>query len=275
MNKTHMIKVIKIAVVAVLVLLFLLGTALLTLNAYGTTRTLRIQNNYENQYWLHKNGTILTEKQFYKSIIRGEDESDKEYAIQVNIAVHDGIAHYWSGDLRVPIWENWILFLDGSKKYEYYDYNRAVERGVGLCSQQALIVAGILNQNNIRTKIFGLQGHVVTEVLVDRNNTWWILDPDYGVVVPHSHKETNDNPSIVAEHYRECGYQDDVILQMTKLYGGGTSNLIYNSAALYYGLSDFRHESVSYKLKWVIPILCLLPGILVTGILLCKRIIVK
>jgi hypothetical protein len=223
-NKRYIAKTVKIATLTLTTALLLSGVCLLGLNLYGLNRTLQISNNYVDQKWLHKNSIPLTQSQFYEAALRQENETDKEYVIKVNQAVHDRIAYFWSDDLRVPVWENWILFLKVNHKYEYYNYKKAVERGVGQCSQQAMILTQLLNKENIQTRILALDGHVVAEVLVDNNITWWILDPCYGVVVPISHKITNDNPTTVAKYYAEAGYGDTVVSQMIELYGeGGTT----------------------------------------------------
>ena len=69
------------------------------------------------------------------------------------------IAHYWRDEginkyyLRIPFWENYLLYIasyidpEEYLKYEFYDYRRAIERGVGLCSQQAIIVSTWFDSN--------------------------------------------------------------------------------------------------------------------------------
>ena len=63
-------------------------------------------------------------------------------------------------DEGIPIYENYLLFIasyrypDEYLKYEFVDYRKAIERGIGLCSQQAIIVSEILNSFRLRRTIY-------------------------------------------------------------------------------------------------------------------------
>ncbi len=127
-------------------ILFCLGFCLFIINIIGLFISLRNESIYQE-----KSGIHLTEKELYHSINKTVMDK-KEYITNLNEAVNQGIAHYWRDaginkyNLRIPFYENYLLFiasyLDPEEylKYEFYDYRRAIERGVGSCSQQAIIV---------------------------------------------------------------------------------------------------------------------------------------
>ena len=88
------------------------------------------------------------------------------------------------------------------KKYEYANYKKALERRMGLCSQRANIVVGILSENKINANIIGLNGHVVLRA-EDENGKWYVLDPDYGVVIPYDIYEIQNNLGLLKEYYTD------------------------------------------------------------------------
>ena len=170
---------------------FIVGITLLNLNIFGLLISLRNTDIYTETEVLFKDDITLSRKEVKNGIIRKANESDKEYVYRINKIINKGTAHYWKNEgikkynLRVPIWENYLLHFNYfNKKYEYSNYKKAIERGVGLCSQQAIIVTGILNDNGINAQIIGLSGHVVLRTEVE-NNIWYIVDPDYGIIIPY------------------------------------------------------------------------------------------
>ncbi|MBI1923541.1 hypothetical protein HYR99_04745 [Candidatus Poribacteria bacterium] len=206
----------------------------------------------------------MTEEQV-KAIISHRDASDEIYAVKINDAINKGIAHYWRKEgidkykLRVPIYENYLLFLASYlypsvyERYEFRNYRQALERGVGLCSQHAFILVGFLRENGIRCEPVGLSGHVVVTAQVDKSNdTWWILDPDYGVVIKQSLDEIEKNPEIIRPYYAEKGYDKNSAVtpsvdDLVRIYGKDGN---YIGAGRRWGYI----ESLSYILIWVIPL---------------------
>ncbi len=150
----------------------------------------------------------------------------------MNDAVYRGVVHYWpeTGEavdryrLRVPVYENYLLYLasyirpDYFEKYEFVSARKALERGIGLCSQQAMAVRGAMKRNGVPARIVLLSGHVVVTAEVDRGE-WWVLDPDYGVVIPKSISEIERDPEIIRPYYRAKGYGDRIIDELAAIYG--------------------------------------------------------
>src|SRR4029079_332230 len=131
-----------------------------------------------------------------KLLVKKQGETNEAFAIRINKVVNDGFAHYWKDagidkyHERVPIWENYLLyaasFIDPKEynKYEFSNYKKDLERGVGLCSSHAIVVKGILNDNGIKAELLDVgKRHVV--VRAEPGNTpAFILDPEFGIVVP-------------------------------------------------------------------------------------------
>ena len=249
--------------------LFYLGLFLLALNLTGLFIPLR---NPAAQF--EKNGKVrqgppLTEGEVYQRISRN-GESNAEYVLKVNSALHKGIVDYWDDDgiakynLRVPVYENYLLFLaqyvfpEKFKKYTYYDTKKAIARGVGQCNQQAMIMAQLLERQGIESRVVSLTGHVVAMARVDEeSDTWWVVDPDYGVVVKRSISEIENDPELIRGAYTESGYDRATIDLLVKMYRPW-GNQTWESARAYYG-KKYYVEILSYAAIWLIPMILLLP----------------
>jgi hypothetical protein len=242
-------------------ILFFLGVGLFIINIGGLFISLRNDSIYQE-----KAGINLTEKELYQRINKTVTDK-KEYITKLNEAVHRGIAHYWRDEgisnynLRIPFYENYLLFIasylepEEYLKYEFYDYRRAIERGVGLCSQQAIIVSEILLEKRIPSFIIGLSGHEILRAQVDADrDEWWVLDPDYGVVIPHDIDIIEKNPKIIRSFYAQAGYKLKTIDSLGKIYEKKEGYVVRSEqGARGYRIKRYRAERIFYFLKWIIP----------------------
>lgn len=256
-------------------ILFCIGVALLGVNIAGFFVPLKNPDVYRGEYGYLKKRVTLTEDQLWAATIRGRNESAKEYVLRLNKAVNEGIAHYWENEgtseysLRIPAQENYLLFLASYvypqqyAKYEYCDYRKAIRRGVGLCSQQVIIVAGLLGDQGIKCRIAHLGGHVVALAEVDEG-VWWIADPDFGVVAPHALAEVESDPGIIKPAYKQKGYSDDVVGSLSGLYGR-EHNRVYGGIREYRFWKIYEIERLSYILIWVIPVMMMTPYLVPRG----------
>ena len=206
----------------------LIGVVLLGINAAGLVLPLQHPELHTEKGTILKDQVVITEEQFYKKVQRG-DESIPEYATQLNEAVHQRLIYYeWGKEngakyWRLPIHENYLIYFFRQvlylyrwirdelvvpgrapvSVYEFSNYKKVVERGIGLCAQHAVVVCSLLQKNNIACKMVMFDNHVVVTAQVDpRNNVWWLLDSDFGVVVPHDLNKIILNPDIAAPYYR-------------------------------------------------------------------------
>lgn len=253
------------------VLLYFSAALLIGLNVTGLGLSLRNPDIYQERSTKFEEDITLTETELYDAIVRTED-SDQEYVIKLNQALNHGIAHYWRDEgihkynLRIPIHENYLLYFASYlyprafEKYTFYNYKKAIERGVGLCSQHSIIISQILEQNGIASRLVALSGHVVAMAQVEKeSDTWWVVDPDFGVVVEHSISEIEKNPEIIRPYYEAKGYEPKKVNGLVMIYGKD-GNRIWKGPKDYLG-RKFQFEKLSYVAIWVIPIMLLLSSL--------------
>ena len=262
-------------------IIFFTGIVLLGINIFGLFKTLRNPEIYTEQNTKRVSDITIKYPNIKEQLKRKVTETDKEFAVRVTNVVADGILHYWdekSGmtsisinkamtkyNERVPVWENYLLWLPyafNSKKYKGYEfsnYKKNLERGIGLCSTASIVLKGVLNDNGIDASLWDLAGHVVTRAQVDKEkNEWWILDADYGaIVVPYDTAAIEANPEIVrpayatlASKYKPNAPSPYTTDKVVNIYGK-EGNHIYTM--------DGGYESFTYWAIWIIPIVLILP----------------
>ena len=249
-------------------LLFLMGVTIIGVNIIGFFLPLRNPDIYREK----SDDISLTAEQLLE-IVSKRDSSDEDFILKVNRAVNQGMAHYWRKEgidkyyLRIPVYENYLLFCASFiyprffERYQFCDYKKAIKRGVGLCSQHAIIVSEILEENDIDTKVIDLGSHVVLSAQVNKlKDVWYVLDPDIGVVIKHSLEEIEENPELIRGFYKCKEYLDlDWYVNIYKKEG----NLVWDSAYEY--LKElFFIEYLSYIGKWIIPFLLCFPMLFMT-----------
>jgi hypothetical protein len=247
-----------------------LGLLLLLMNLSGEFVSLRSSDLDRN----YSDDLTISEDQIYEVV--GQNFASRDlYIYNVNSAVYKGISHSaWAGDpdelnLRVPFNENYLLFLASYiyprvwERYEFSNPQKAIERGIGICSQKAIITTRLLANNGIETKVIGLDGHVVATSKVDlESNQWWIVDADYGVVIEHDIVEIEKDPEIIRVYYRDAGYANHTIDALVEIYGkegnyvpSGVSMTAYHPNRLYVEYFEY----LAYIMKWLIPIVFIIP----------------
>ena len=245
-----------------------MGILLVGINIYGLFKSLRNPEIYAEKSTWFLSDITLKYPEVKNEFIRKDKESDKDFALRVNTDVHNGLMHYWEDEgltkyhLTVPAWENYLLYaaayIDPKdyRKYEFSNYKKDLERGVGLCSTHSIVLKGVLNDNGIDAGLWDIAGHVVLRTRVDKNE-WWILDPDYGIVVPYDTAAIQANPEIVYVSYKDMNslYKPEIKRHYTpehvvELYGE-EGNHIYTV--------DSWFEYFSYWAIWIVPLLLILP----------------
>jgi hypothetical protein len=261
--------------------LAVIGIILIINNFVGVFVNLRNPAIYTDPTNEFSNDITLTEAQFYQGL--NQISGDRAQVLtQMNALVNQGIAHNWHDynvakyNLTVPFYENYILwgtsfiYPDLFVKYQFVDYHRAVERGVGLCSQESFVLTGILRERGIKADIVGLDGHVVVTAPVDAaQKVWWILDPDYGVVIPNNIAAIENNPELIRPYYAAKGYTVKKVDTLVSYYGKEGNKV--TDGIIGYSRFRYYYEYVSYAMIWIIPLILLLP----LGISTAQRLIKK
>lgn len=245
-----------------------IGLILLVLNISGLFRSIRNEELYK-EITPYRNDIKISFNEARKQWHRHEGETDKDFAMRVNMLANNSMAHYWRDEgirkyyLQVPLWENYILSinqrLSGRKKYEFRNYKKAIERGVGLCSQHSIALKDLLNQNGIKAELWDLTGHVVVEAEFG-DGTKYILDPNWGRYIPYSMEKIESNTELVRDYHRD---QDNIYADHVTTHRSIDDIVILyekEGNRIYY--KDKAFEDFTYIAIWVFPILLLLPYII-------------
>jgi hypothetical protein len=258
--------------------LFLLGIFLLILNGYGFLVPLKNPSIYTEPKTGFENDAVLTPAETFRQLSELEALSKKETVEKATSILSRSMAHYWESTpdyqygITVPFYHNWILaslqFIYPSvyKQYEYCNYKDAIKRGIGLCSQHAITLTDFLNRHNINSFVVGLDGHVVSTAEI-APDVWWVLDPDFGLVIPHSLDTIEHSPQLVAPYYEN-------ISSIKRSYGdpkdfpaiyAESGNIIYLGASIgnvSYIDCNWKKvliEKTARFLIWLIPLFLMVP----------------
>ncbi len=253
--------------------LLALGVLLLGINIYGLFRSLRNPELYtlEHEIKNRLNDVVIRYPDIKKELQKKTGESDHDFAIRVNALVHNGFAHYWKTKgierfhMRVPVWENYMLWAASYirparyERYEFANYKKNLERGVGLCSSHSIVVKGILKEYGIKAELLDVGGrHVVVRAEIP-NDSVLLLDPDFGIVVPHDTAALTANPELAREPYSRMAdlyYKEAVDPYTTDLMVD-----IFGKHKHVYNVSNW-FEGFSYWAIWILPALLILPAFL-------------
>lgn len=258
------------------IVLFVIGGSLLAVNVFGLFSPLKNPDIYHEPKTGFENDTKLSPKETFL-LLEKLDRNDKAaFVSEANAIFNKSIAHYWEDDgiekynMAVPFHENWILASLRSilpsvyERYEYCGYKKTIERGVGICSQHAIALVDFLNRNDIKARVIGLDGHVVATAEIE-NDKWWVIDPDFGVVIPHDIKTIETDHEIIKNHYEGKLYRNsDITIERIIGIYGPEGNIVYPEAKIgHVGYIDCNWKKVviersSYILKWLLPISLLL-----------------
>ncbi len=252
---------------------FCTGLFLIGLNLFGLFISIRNEDIYNEDETYFKDDITLTENQFWQEL-KKRDKSDEAFSIRVNTAINQGIAHYWKDEgidkynIRIPIYENYILYIASYlipskfRKFEYSNNKKAIERGIGLCSQHAILLSDILERNGINTKIINLPVHVVVLVQVNKdNNIWWIIDPDFGLIIRNDIKDVINDPEIIINNYENKRFNLLDIDALAEAYGKVKNDDIYEDSYEYIGWKRYYTEKLAYVLKWIFPLFLIVMSI--------------
>ena len=210
-----------------------------------------------------------------------EIETEEDVAL-VTEAISSGILHYWpypgnlDDDVLYSWQENWVLaglgwaqllwfdedILPGVNfaMFERFDYEDAIYKGVGLCSQVSAAASDYFLEHDTPSYAVGLGGHVVSVVGPLKDNNTYIVDADYGVYLPYGIEEIEDDPFLIRSYYERAGYSSKQIDNLVEIYGPN-GNSPYNM---------YKWGIVFTVVKWILPICVAAFGIF--GIFWARRV---
>jgi hypothetical protein len=244
-----------------------IGVAILLLNLYGLTQSLRPQNIDANQLRFGNVDVTLSAQEYKSGILRGPIESDYEYANRLTTVIAAGTAHiHWEDydpalfNQLIPAWENWILYLMGHvsgipefQRYHFVNIEKSIERGIGICGDVSMLMTQLLERNNIEASLITFPGHVLVSAQIDGRDR--LFDPDFGVSLPYSAEEVGRNLSSATEFYTRAGYTANdkqfFLNSFSKPFRkwDGPKEFITNK---------YYFEKASYWAIWIIPFILIM-----------------
>jgi hypothetical protein len=263
----------------------LAAAALLFLfNIVGVMIPLRHADIYHEPNNIFTNDLTLTAAEFRKRVPRQPGEAAPNYARRMTETVADGIAHIQEADRatlqkyrwEIPIWENYLIWASRhgvqlqrwmrgtlaergtAYKYQFSDWRRSVERGVGLCPTHAFVLTDILQAAGIRNQAVNIGHHVLNRAEIEPGK-WWMLDPDYGVIVPHDLDALRENTHLMEPYYTARGH--GAWLDQLRDWYADPNPRFYESVREAQGSGRYYFEFVSYYLVWIIPVILLMIGV--------------
>ena len=248
--------------------LFTIGVMLLGLNVFGLFKSLRNEELY-SEITPYKNDISIRFEDAKKQWKRGHNELERDYVSRMTMLINHSMAHYWKDEgikkyyMKVPLWENYVLrvkqWVTGNEKYEFRNYKKVIERGVGICSQPCIALQNLLNANGIEADLWDLKQHIVVGVrFVD--GIEYTLDPDYGYVIPLGMEQLKSYAPLVREAYKN---HDQVYASHVKTHKHTEDIVqIYTQEGNNIYHIEKAFEDFSYYLKWILPVLLMIPFLL-------------
>jgi hypothetical protein len=254
----------------------IVGALLISVNVVGGGRTLGTENlgELKTASPLGTRDRTLTWPET-RSALSLLDRSDPDrFVLTASDIVSSRITHNWSYinleamTMQVPLWENWLLWWMGEispkyREYHFADHMLNLERGAGNCGHASTALLGLLEGAGIESKILGLRGH--TMVWARTSNSEYILDPDYGTSFRGSFEQYLTEPELsrrYLEAFAKMGmpkenYEFNMTIVQRALHRSPPE---LTTLERFHGNLSFERQS--YRLKWAIPALLLLPYLL-------------
>ena len=246
----------------------LTGSLLLMINIIGIFHYTTI--NEANPHILDESPTQISEQEFWDNAYRKNGETIEVYVNRLNALVSDRMLLIDPKYAKPTFFENYILWAYSQhlNYYEWKNTKKAVRLGGGFCSQHAIVFNNILREQKIVSRILGLGGHVLNEVLIE--GKWKVHDPDYNVIFGVSLKDLESNPKEVYQAYKNAGRPEDEAKYWQEVFGSDTDNWYFQSSIVY-SVLGFLIETLSFFLIWILPIAFILIGILIKKYRLTTR----
>jgi len=228
----------------------IIGILLLAVNMTGFFLYTAIKDT--NEHILDDHRRTISEQEFWEQAYINKNEDLAKYTRRLTALISNRIIYIDPKHAKPTFFENYILWIYSTYKnsYEWKNTRKAIRLGGGFCSQHALIFDNILKEQEIESRIIGLTGHVINEVLID--GEWEAYDPDYNVVFNKSIKELEADPKQVYAIYTKAGRPESEARHWQKVFGSKSNNENYRSAFHYTPLG-YLIETLSFYLIWIFP----------------------
>lgn len=256
-----------------------IAICLLSLNLYGLTQPLRSEEliNYRDLQSHH--GPQL-DCAALEALSQQQDSLDRrEFAINAARIVSRIIVFSLPRNRPelarlhhiVPPEKNYLLWLASwtrphpFSRMEYFEWRRGAARGVGACSQAAMVLCNYLNSHGFDCDVVGLEGHVVTRLNPETDPAApLVLDPDQGIAFDRPLESLQRQPELVRRRYlnnahtnatERHAYWNQHAEHLAEAYSS-EGNRVYDDAREYFGYATLVDQS--RRLKWIFPLSLLL-----------------
>jgi hypothetical protein len=244
------------------------GIILMALNMYGLTQPIRkpglgVMDHADLRFvpkeiWSYEQSmTAINELSRFQS----KQSLAEEAAHVVNLSlIHVDWMRVQPAEYRqlIPVWENYFLYWLGRfsglpqfERYHYANYQRNIQRGIGICGDASTVLSSILDRYGVINTIVSFERHVIVEYK-DDNGDKYLLDPDFGILLGVSLEQLVERPERVAELYLNAGYSQREVDFLLAVFSENYT--VYNNT---YSFMSKRYlfERVSYAAKWIVPVL--------------------
>jgi hypothetical protein len=188
-------------------------------------------------------------------------ELEYDYFKRLSRLIDSHVVHFWEPNSQyshVSIFDNYLMYIlshfEHFKRFRDYEFitpQHVLDRGYGFCSQVAKLAYRKLKENGFFAKVYAHKNHTLL-IAKDHNNKEYIIDPNFGVVIPYSLAEVYENLGLIEEYY--AGEKPSQIDLLISVYASGYQE--YFSDTHYNKL--YNSERTLYILKWVIPLMFIL-----------------
>jgi hypothetical protein len=206
------------------------------------------------------------------SLKQRHGEADEAYFRRVTMSMHYRIKH---SDKKyvVPLHENWLLYgarfvVPSYRDYEYADYGRALERGAGLCTQYVAAIFDLLKRQGIKRSAVEFGPHTVLEAEASDGRKY-ILDADFGVLIPRSIAQLRRDPRLARRYYGALDPSRTPYRSSPKTQLAAVGERAYSDPPQVFTEDATpdraQAERLAYALKWPLPIALFVAGAALLG----------
>lgn len=254
-----------------LYLILIIGITLLVINIYGLFRSIEPDKILPENIHFSTKASPITYEAALHGLIKVADDTNTSYAERANQVIANRMTHiHWfkyqntKFNQLIPIWDNYFLFLVGKftkipefQRYHFANYQKSLKRGIGVCGDKSIVLSQVLNKEGIKNEIISFRQHVLVEV-VNSDGCVITYDPDFGVSLPISIKNTNSNKAIVRECYSAIGLSTRRINDLMSIYSKP-----YNvwRSTFHFMTKRLLFEQLTYFLKWPFPMLLIIAAV--------------
>lgn len=192
-----------------------IAVLMLTVNLIGVFQPDRPAWVVKETPGLFVDDLTLNQQEAFTAVKRLPAETDTEYALRLTNVIYHALLYppNDAAEAWIQPYDGWLLWLAAqtgrTNGRAFADWRRNLARGVGECSIHAYTLVGLLNDAGIEAYVVTRVHHVYATANLD--GQWWVLDPTYGVTIPHDVRTAQRDPALVEAAYRDATTRQRVL----------------------------------------------------------------